>query len=103
MLVYKFRLGLTSQSSIRRLLVKLPSKKIHLLTVNEKVEILELHKNGKVSVKELVKRFQCGKTQIHDALKNKVQIVNDWVAGKGAKKRKGRLTSNEDINEAVWE
>jgi len=36
-------------------------------------------------------------------LKNKEQIVNDWVAGKGAKKRKGRLTGNEGIDEAVWE
>ena len=54
-------------------------------------------------MKELVKHFQCGKTQIFDALKNEEHIVNDWVAGKGAKKWKGRLTGNEDINEAVWE
>ncbi len=79
------------------------SKKAHLLTVNEKVEIIQLHDQEKLPVKELVKRFKCGKTQIYDALKNKDHIMKDWVAGNGAKKRKGRVTGNEEINEAVWE
>lgn len=78
-------------------------KKAHLLTTYEEVEIIQLHDEGKVPVKELVKQFKCGETQIYDALENKDHIINDWVAGNGTKNRKGRVTGNEKINKAVWE
>lgn len=67
------------------------SNNAHLLIVNENVQIIQLHDEGKVQAKEFVKHgwFNCGKTHIYDTLKNTDHIINDWVGDNGTKIRKG--------------
>lgn len=79
------------------------SSKKHTLTLNEKVQIIELSEKEKVSAKELTIRFKCGKTQVYSVLQNKEKIMNDWVTENGSRRRKLKTTGNEKINEAVWE
>lgn len=53
---------------------------------------------------EIMKKFNCGSTQYYEILKNKEEIVNEWLQnGNGERKRKTRITGNEEINHAVWE
>ncbi len=79
------------------------SKKLVSLTISEKVQIIELNEKSKVPVKSLVKQFNCGKTVIYDTLKNKEKILDEWLTGNGAMKRKLKITGNEEINKLVWE
>lgn len=52
------------------------------LTLAEKVKVIELKEKDKLSIKEIVSRFKCGKTQIYYALKNKEKILAEWVRSK---------------------
>ena len=78
-------------------------KKLVSLTISEKVQIIELNEKSKVPVKALVEQFKCGKTVIYDTLKNKKEIMDEWITGNGAMKRKLKITGNEEINKLVWE
>jgi hypothetical protein len=47
------------------------------LTLSDKVKLIELKETQKLSTKELIIRFKCGKTQVYDAIKNKEKIMDD--------------------------
>jgi hypothetical protein len=71
------------------------------LSLNEKVKVIEVKEKNKLSVWELMMRFKCGKTQLHNTLKQKDKIMNEWLQGNGRLKRKAKVTGNEEINEVV--
>jgi predicted DNA-binding protein YlxM (UPF0122 family) len=73
------------------------------LSLNEKVKVIEAKEKDKLSVREIMKRFKCGKTQVYNTLKQKDKIMNEWLQGNGRMKRKAKVTGNEEINEVVWE
>jgi len=47
------------------------------LTLSDKVKLIELKETQKLSTKELITRFKCGKTQVYDAIKNKEKIMDE--------------------------
>jgi hypothetical protein len=73
------------------------------LSLNEKVKVTEAKEKDKLSVREIMMRFKCGKTQVFNTLKQKDKIMNEWLQGNGRMKRKAKVTRNDEINEVVWE
>ena len=71
------------------------------LSLNEKVKVIEAKEKDKLSVREIMMQFKCGKTQIYNMLKQKDKIMNEWLQGNGRMKRKAKITGNEEINEVV--
>jgi hypothetical protein len=74
-----------------------------MISLNEKVEVIEAKENDKLWVKEIMIWFKCGKTQVYNTLKQKDKVMNEWLQGNSHIKRKAKVTSNEEINEVVWE
>lgn len=52
------------------------------LTLQEKVEIINVYENEKLSVRDMAARFADGKTQINDILRNKKVIIKSWTENK---------------------
>jgi hypothetical protein len=73
------------------------------LLLNEKVKVTEAKEKDKLSVWEIMMWIKCGKMHVYNALTQKDQIMNEWVQGNGRVKRKAKVTSNEEINEVMWE
>ncbi|XP_053555651.1 tigger transposable element-derived protein 4-like [Bombina bombina] len=78
-------------------------RKCNTLTLAMKVKVIEAYTKYKLSVKQCVEKFKCGKTQIYEAIKNKEKIMEEWLAGNGEVKRKAKATGNEDLNKLLWE
>jgi predicted DNA-binding protein YlxM (UPF0122 family) len=53
------------------------------LLLNEKIKVIEAKEIDKLSVREIMMRFKCGKTQVYNILKQKEKIMNDWLQGNG--------------------
>jgi hypothetical protein len=79
------------------------SKKRVVLDLNTKVKVSQASEKEKLTVKQIVAKFNIGKTQVCDILKAKSEIKNQWLHCNGSTKWKLRKTGNEDINEIVWE
>lgn len=74
------------------------------LTLSDKVKLIELKETQKLSTKELITRFKCGKTQVYDAIKNKEKIMDEWVNSKNSGKSKRLKTpSFEQIDQKLYE
>lgn len=50
------------------------------LTLSDKIKLIELKQHENFSVKELMVKFKCGKTQVYDAIKNKDKLMEQWVS-----------------------
>jgi hypothetical protein len=82
------------------LVVAMTSKEKILLDLDAKVN--KASENDKLSVKEIVMKFNNGKTQVTDILKVKSEIEKQWPnCGSGSMKQKLRKTRNEDIDKIV--
>jgi len=57
-----------------------------VLTLSDKVKIIELKETQKLSTEELIIRFKCGKSQVYDAIKNKEKIMDEWINSKNSGK-----------------
>jgi hypothetical protein len=79
------------------------SKKRVVLDLNTKGKVIQASEKEKLTVKQIVAKFNIGKTQVYDILKAKSEIKNQWLNCNGSIKRKLMKTGNEDINEIVWE
>ena len=63
-----------------------------------------MSERDKLSVKQIMKMFKIGKTQVYEILKKKTDILMRWEnCGNGKIKRELKKTANEDVNEIVWE
>jgi hypothetical protein len=54
----------------------------------------------KLSTKELITKFKCGKTQVYDTTKNKEKIMDEWVNSKNSgKSKRVKTPSFEQIDQ----
>jgi len=49
------------------------------LTLPDKVKLIESKETEKLSMKELITKFKCGKTQAYNAIKSKEKIMDEWM------------------------
>ena len=75
-----------------------------MLDPNTRVKVIHASERDKLSVKQIMKRFNIGKTQVYEILQKKMEILMRWEnGGNGKIKRELKKTANEDVNEIVWE
>jgi len=67
------------------------SKTRVVLDLNTRVKVIHASEGDKLSVKQIMKMFNIGKTQVYEILKKKTEILMRWE------------TANEEVNEIVWE
>lgn len=54
------------------------STKRHILTLEEKIDIVKVYDSEKLSVRDLSKRFKIGKTQAAEIVKKRAELLNKW-------------------------
>jgi transposase len=73
--------------------------KAKCLTLQERVKVIELNKNGK-SARKIAEELGVGKTQIQNIIKRKAEVLEDYESNMNSEmKRKARKIGNEDVNE----
>ncbi|XP_004683409.1 PREDICTED: tigger transposable element-derived protein 3 [Condylura cristata] len=77
-------------------------KKLHALSLAEKIQVLELLDESKMSQSEVARRFQVSQPQISRICKNKEKLLADWCSGTAHRERKRRRESKySGIDEAL--
>jgi len=75
-----------------------------VLDLNTRVKVIHASERDKLSVKQIRKMFNIGKTQVYEILKKKTEILMRWENfGNGKIKTELKETANEDVNEIVGE
>jgi hypothetical protein len=72
--------------------VAMASKKQIVFELNTKVKVIQASEKEKLTVKQIVAKFNIGKTQVYDILKAKSEIKNQWLNCNSSIKRKLRKT-----------
>lgn len=74
------------------------------LTLEQRVEVIQLSNNAGKSTRKLAESFGCGKTQIIKILKNKDKILTAWTSNEGPATTK-RVNTEKfgKINHLLWE
>ncbi|XP_004713732.1 tigger transposable element-derived protein 3 [Echinops telfairi] len=82
--------------------MELSKKKLHALSLAEKIQVLELLDESKMSQSEVARRFQVSQPQISRICKNKEKLLADWCSGTANRERKRKRESKySDIDEAL--
>ncbi|CAK6449724.1 unnamed protein product [Pipistrellus nathusii] len=68
-------------------------KKLHALSLAEKIQVLELLDESKMSQSEVARRFQVSQPQISRICKNKEKLLADWCSGTANRQRKRKRES----------
>lgn len=77
-------------------------KKLHALSLAEKIQVLELLDESKMSQSEVARRFQVSQPQISRICKNKEKLLADWCSGTANHERKRKRESKySGIDEAL--
>ncbi|XP_058925206.1 tigger transposable element-derived protein 3 [Kogia breviceps] len=77
-------------------------KKLHALSLAEKIQVLELLDESKMSQSEVARRFQVSQPQISRICKNKEKLLADWCSGTANRLRKRKRESKySGIDEAL--
>ncbi|XP_008046370.1 tigger transposable element-derived protein 3 [Carlito syrichta] len=77
-------------------------KKLHALSLAEKIQVLELLDESKMSQSEVARRFQVSQPQISRICKNKEKLLADWCSGTANRERKRKRESKySGIDEAL--
>lgn len=77
-------------------------KKLHALSLAEKIQVLELLDESKMSQSEVARRFQVSQPQISRICKNKERLLADWCSGTANRERKRKRESKySGIDEAL--
>ncbi|XP_043931865.1 tigger transposable element-derived protein 3 isoform X2 [Protopterus annectens] len=77
-------------------------KKLHALSLAEKIQVLEILDESKMSQSEIARRFQVSQPQISRICKNKEKLLAEWCSGTANKERKRRRESKySSIDEAL--
>ncbi|PNF15387.1 hypothetical protein B7P43_G01016 [Cryptotermes secundus] len=75
-----------------------------VLDLNTRLKVIHVSKQDKLSVKQIMKMFNVGKTQVYEILKKKTEILKQWeTCANGKIKRELKKTAKEDVNKIVWE
>jgi hypothetical protein len=68
-----------------------------VLDLNTRVKVIHASERDKLSVKQIMKMFNIGKTQVYEILMKKTEILMWWEnCGNGKIKRELKKTANED-------
>ena len=79
------------------------ASKRNVLSLKEKVELINFAKNGK-GCREIANEFDIGKTHASLILKPKAEILEEFENNGGLeRKRKRHKSLNDDINELIWQ
>ncbi|XP_004618472.2 tigger transposable element-derived protein 3 [Sorex araneus] len=77
-------------------------KKLHALSLAEKIQVLELLDESKMSQSEVARRFRVSQPQISRICKNKEKLLADWSSGTANRERKRKRESKySGIDEAL--
>ncbi|XP_068922376.1 tigger transposable element-derived protein 3 [Petaurus breviceps papuanus] len=77
-------------------------KKLHALSLAEKIQVLELLDESKMSQSEVARRFQVSQPQISRICKNKEKLLADWCSGTANRERKRKRESKySGLDEAL--
>lgn len=79
-----------------------PSKQF--LTLQQKVNIIEVYNQEKLSVRKLSERFKIGKTQAAEIIKNRESLMTKWHSNVNIKeKRSFSTTAGSEIDNICYE
>ena len=80
------------------------------LSFAERIEVIAAHRATGKSMRQLALQFGCGKTQILNILNQSESIEREWEEKAAEsnphisnRKRRSRLTGNEETNRLVWQ
>ncbi|XP_008250018.3 tigger transposable element-derived protein 3 [Oryctolagus cuniculus] len=77
-------------------------KKLHALSLAEKIQVLELLRESKLSQSEVARRFRVSQPQISRICKNKEKLLADWCSGTANRQRKRKRESKySGVDEAL--
>ena len=57
------------------------NRKTNTLSLKSKIDLIKCSEEKKLTPKQLVIQFKCGKTQVYEILKNKDKIKEEWMRG----------------------
>jgi len=70
-----------------------------VLDPNARVKVIHASEQDKLSVKQIMKMFNVGKSQVYEILKKEMEILMQWEnCANGKIKRALKETVNEDVN-----
>ncbi|XP_054724897.1 tigger transposable element-derived protein 6-like [Uloborus diversus] len=74
------------------------------LTLKEKIEVINVAENEKLSLRDLGEKFKISKNQVSNVLKEKEEIKRLWItnSNENSKTVKFRKTEGEDIDQIVF-
>lgn len=70
------------------------SQKRSILTLKQKVEIVQVHDQEKLSARGIAKRFNIGKTQAAAIIKNKTKLIEKWYSNTNISEKRSFLKSD---------
>ncbi|KAJ1106431.1 hypothetical protein NDU88_003832 [Pleurodeles waltl] len=77
-------------------------KKLHALSLAEKIQVLQMLDESKMSQSEVARRFRVSQPQISRICKNKEKLLADWCSGTANHERKRKRESKySSIDEAL--
>lgn len=80
------------------------TRKKRMLTLKEKIEILNWHEQNKVSVRNVATKFEIGKTQAANIIQKKEEIMKKWhECGNNTVKRNFLKTNGLKIDQLTYE
>jgi predicted DNA-binding protein YlxM (UPF0122 family) len=69
-----------------------------VLDLNTRVKVIHASQRDKLSVKQIMKMFNIGKTQVYEILKKKTEILMRWEnCGNGKIKRELKMSSKMNL------
>lgn len=79
------------------------SKKRKFLSLSDKINIIKVHENEQLRIRELSDRFKIGKSQAADIIKNKDSLLKSWSTNAdSSRKVKFRKSEFGAINDVVY-
>ena len=73
------------------------------LPLNEKVQVIRASQDEKQSIRQLAKRFACGKTQIAKIIADKEKIMDEWMSNGSSTIKRNNFEKYEEINRILWD
>ena len=79
--------------------------KTNTLYLNARIELIKCYEEKKISAKQLVVKFKCGKTQVYEIIKNKDKINEEWLNNQktGTFRREIKKAVNKNLNRIVYD
>ena len=73
------------------------------LPLSEKVQVIRASQDEKQSIRQLAKRFACGKTQIAKIIADKEKLMDEWMSNGSSTIKRNNFEKYEEINRILWD